>query len=49
MYKRQFEGSEVSEREYEIIKNSDALFLCASGNKSLDNDQNTVLPANYND
>lgn len=44
-----FEGSEVSEREYEIIKNSDALFLCAAGNKSLDNDENTVLPANYND
>lgn len=44
-----FEGSEVSDREYEIIKNSDALFLCAAGNKSLDNDKNTVLPANYND
>ena len=26
-----FEGSEVSEREYEIIKNSNALFLCAAG------------------
>lgn len=44
-----FEGSEVSEREYEIIKNADALFLCAAGNKSLDNDMNSVLPANYND
>lgn len=44
-----FEGSEVSEREYEIIKNSNALFLCAAGNNSLDNDNNSVLPANYND